>query len=66
MVAFHGEVVIPREAVKVMTTRFPKMQKAIRAAIAFGAAPSPKMSLKNSVAMSRGELSCWPFGTAQN
>jgi hypothetical protein len=63
---FKGETAIPRLAVNVITTRLPKMQKAIKDAIAFGAAPFPKMSRKKSVARSREEPKTSAFGTAQN
>ena len=53
-----GEAAIPREAVNVMTTRLPKMQKATSTAIAFCADPSPNMFRKKSVAISRFDPSC--------
>ena len=60
------EAVVPRLAVNVITTRLSKMQKAIRAAIAFRAALAPNMSRKNSVAMSRSDPRASSRGTAQN
>lgn len=45
--------VIPLEAVKVITTMFPKIEKAIMPDITRGARSLPKTSLKNTVAMSR-------------
>ena len=44
---------VPLDAVKVMTTMFPKIQKAIMPDMTRGAMSLPKTSLKNTVAMSR-------------
>ena len=44
---------IPLEAVKVMTTMFPKIEKAMIPDTIRGAKSLPKTSLKNTVAMSR-------------
>lgn len=44
---------VPLDAVKVMTTMIPKIQKAIIPDMTRGATSLPKTSLKNTVAMSR-------------
>ena len=57
---------LPLDAVKVMTTMFPNMEKAMRPDMIRGAMSLPKTSLKNTVAMSKSWYSVWSTETAQS